>query len=1183
MPKSSAIRPLLPLATAALACCAAALRSSAEEPAPPVRESAPEIFYVPDDAGRLVPVPGFRYRDFVELLRLKEGLPGLPEAPPAVLEQVAVRLDMRSPPAKAAAGAGDASSAPPAAAPESPPPADSGAAGAATCPVEVELTIRQSRPGWVSLPVELAGLMLSAPPRYQGAGRMLLDVDDVSPAGGDASRGYRVWLSGSAGGDAADLLHRVSLAGAVPLEADLFQESVAIELPRATASRIELSSRHADPQVTVQPRSLPPRVEAADGGSRIALVGLAGPVKISVGDKAAAARAGVVETASSAALPSAFLEGVVRVDGRTAVTQATIRLERLAADATTLRVRLPARTDLRGVREPAQLVAVEHAAGHSVAVIQVVRDAEGRAVVACECERQIDPAGKEPFDPLGFAVEGIPDWRQSGRASIAVEGDWQVTWDPGEGTRRVDAAPGPPPAGFVAAFAYAAQPGRLSLRVRPRASRVVIEPEYRCSVEATRVRLEASLRISVRGAPVEGIDVAIEGWKVEDEQIGPQSVVDTAAAAQERGWLRIPFVQPLSGDTVVEIRGSQPLERDATRVGWRLPEPRADLLVPATVVIVPQSDIELVPDAEAIQGLVRQVTPAGLRPDAERFALVYRLEGPRGEFAAARRFLPRRIDAAIVAQADVDVGDTIVRETIRYDVAHVPMEFVTLLVPGEVARAGSLEVRQNGQLLHPDAGSVATERDAAGTAPSEAEPRPASDAVRMTAMLERPLLGQGEVSVQFTLPTPPLRMETTLQYELPLVLPAEGRIGRQSVGLTPSDAVTVEPRGDEWKRDITGQGAVGGRSWTAVRPQDRLPLALSARRPSPLGQTVVDAAWLQTRLLGERREDAFTYVITTSAGTLALALPRGLVADDGADGAATRGGVDVRLDGEPLPAAIRPDGRIVIDLPERGVAATRLVEIVVERQRSGLAEMVGTAARLPKPVTLEAPRFPEGTLERRFYWELIVDPDEHALGHPGQWTSQQRWEWSGVGMRRTPVVSRERLRSWIAATGSLSAGAGGRAVPLPPDMPTPGTRAVYSGVGAPGVGRVWLVPTWLLVLAASAPVLGLGLLLVHRPRLRSPALVLGVAAAAGLVGAVFPEAAPLFAQAALPGAALAVVAAALRWFVNRSGFAPRGAAVPPVSASSITQPAPSLIVAESSGGGGDGSAPTAPTAPRRTP
>jgi hypothetical protein len=123
----------------------------------------------------------------------------------------------------------------------------------------------------------------------------------------------------------------------------------------------------------------------------------------------------------------------------------------------------------------------------------------------------------------------------------------------------------------------------------------------------------------------------------------------------------------------------------------------------------------------------------------------------------------------------------------------------------------------------------------------------------------------------------------------------------------------------------------------------------------------------------------------------------------------------------------------------------------------------------------------------------------------------------------------------------------------------------------------------LLVLAASAPVLGLGLLLVHRPRLRSPALVLGVAAAAGLVGAVFPEAAPLFAQAALPGAALAVVAAALRWFVNRSGFAPRGAAVPPVSASSITQPAPSLIVAESSGGGGDGSAPTAPTAPRRTP
>lgn len=1164
MPQLTAIRRLHWLLAVLLVSWAATPGtrvSRAQEPAPPqVREAVPEIYYVPDDSGRLVPVPGFRYRDFVELLRLKEGLPGLPEAPPAVLEQLVMRLDMRGRPVDAAAGRSGAGDAAGTSAGSVGDAAVEIAAPATTCPLEVELAIRQSRPGWVSLPVELAGLMLSGPPRYQGNGRMLLDVDDAQPAGGDPLRGFRVWLSGSAAAGDGDMLHRISLVGALPVEVDALQDSMALVLPRATASRIEVSSRRVAPNVVVNPQPLPPRIEPAGDGSRITLLGLAGPVKISVGEAAVGSGSGGMETAASAALPSAAVETVVRIDGRTAVTQATIRLERLAAEMTTLRVRLPAGAGVRGVREPARLVGVEG----RTAVIRIVRGADGGAAVDLECERQIDPAGRDAFDPLGFAVEGIPDWRQSGRASIAVEGDWQVTWEPGEGTRRTDLAAGTPPPGFVAAFAYAAQPGRLALRVRPRSSRVVIEPDYRFRVEATRVVLEASLRVSVRGAPVEAIEVGLEGWKVEDEGIGPKSVVDVAAAASDDGPLRIPFVQPLSGDTVVEIRGSRPIDREATAVRWRLPEPKADLLVPAQVIIVPQSDIELVPDIGGLEGLVRQVTPGGMRPDAERFALVYRLDAAQGEFAATRRFLPRAVDASLAAQADIDAADTIVRETIRFDVAHVPLEFVTLLVPEEVARAATLEVRQNGHLLHPE------------PAPPDESPGAVGDALRMTAMLERPLLGQGEILVQFTLPTPPLRMEATLQHDLPIVLPADGRLGRQSVSLSPSDAVTAEPRGDDWKRDVTGQTAVGGRAWIAVRPQDRLPLALSARRRTRVGQTVVEAAWLQTRLLGERREDAFTYVITTSAESLAIALPRDLGTDDAAGPAAEQVAVEVRLDGESLPAAVRPDGRVVIDLPARANAAALLLEILVERQRSGLLDMVGAAARLPTRVTLEAPRFPEGTLERRFYWELLAPADEQAFGHPADWTPQQQWEWTAVGLRRSPVVSRDRLRAWISATGSRGAGVGGRVVPLPPDLPTPGTRTLYSGLGTPGAGRIWLLPAWLLVLAASAPALGLGLLVVRQPRLRSPAVVIAAAVVAGLATAMFPETAPLIAQAAVPGAVLAVVAGGLQWLVNRGGFAPRGGAVPPVSASSVTQPAPSLIVSESSGRGDDDTAPPAP-------
>jgi len=111
------------------------------------------------------------------------------------------------------------------------------------------------------------------------------------------------------------------------------------------------------------------------------------------------------------------------------------------------------------------------------------------------------------------------------------------------------------------------------------------------------------------------------------------------------------------------------------------------------------------------------------------------------------------------------------------------------------------------------------------------------------------------------------------------------------------------------------------------------------------------------------------------------------------------------------------------------------------------------------------------------------------------------------------------------------------------------------------------VPTWLLVLAISGPVLALGLWSVYQPRLRTVHVLLGLAAGAGLAAAAVPELAPLAAQAALPGALLTIVAAALRFLLNRSPASP---AVPPqdavVSASSLTQVAPqtSLIIAAAS-------------------
>lgn len=1172
----SVLRALLLVAAIALS---AAVTIGADTTVPPaVRESAPEIYYMQDDAGRLVPVPGFRYRDFVDLLRIKEGLPGLPEPPAAVLENVVLRAAVPS------AGAADGT--------------EAGAARPATCAVTVELTVRQSRSGWVSLPLALDGLLLTAAPRHEGPGRMLLAADASTDAGATVaarpkSGGYRLWMTGPAEGAGEDLRHSVILTGNIAIEASPTHELITLDMPRATASLVELKTPRIEPEVSVRPPSLPPRVEPQAGaaGSTVTLVGLAGTAKIRIGAGRNEAGTEAIGTdMNRAAIPKAMVESLVRIDGRVAITEASIRLDNLPPEAATIRVALPPRVTLRSIRSPSALVALEGTEAQPEAVIRIDRGADGRGVVELECERPIDPSGREPFEPLGFAVEKIPTWRQWGRASIVVEGDWQVEWENAEGKRRIDPPLAARRPGFVAAFAYDAQPARLPLRVLPRGSRVVIEPEYRYDVSATRVALDARLRISVRGAPVSRIVVGLDGWDV--DEVGPASVVDSAAVSSEGGRLVVPFVQPLSGDAVVDIRCGRLLDHDSSRVGWRIPAPQADLVGPASIIITSQSDIELLPDAGGIRGLVRQLTPTTMRSDAERVALAYRLDGTDGIFDATRRFLPRRVDASVAAQADIDESDTIVRETIRFDVAHVPLEFVTLAVPEAVMRTGTLEVRQNGLLLNPseDAdgrsrdGRDDDESDAAATASDAAAGQPSPPMVQLRAMLAMPLLGAGDVTVEYELPTPTVAPESTVAEDLPLVLPAATRIGRQSIALTVPETLSIDVRGDSWKRDVASLGSIASRTWTTARSQEIVPLAISARKRSPQGDTVVDAAWLQTRLFGDRREDIYRYAVISSAELITLSLPTGFTAaeDDAspvesvsdADDATQAPAVEVLLNGQPVAGAARADGTVVIELPRRAGNTAWLVELVARRKRGASSLLAGTTG-MPTVVSLHAPLFPAGTLQRRFYWELLLEPHDHAIGHPGGWTSQQRWGWGPLGLQRTPVVSRDVLAAWLNSScgaAQLVSDPGGNPGNSPSsprlavDVPGAGSRAVFSGVGPPGAGRIWVVPTWLLVLAASGPVLALGLLGVYLPRLRTVPVVLGLAVVTILAAAAFPELAPLVVQSAVPGAALAVLAAALRFVLDPRSPTPlptptRGPAAV-VSASSLTQvaPQPSLII-----------------------
>jgi hypothetical protein len=1116
---------------------------ASSEPPARVGEIGPEIYYLQDEGGRLVPVPGFRYRDFVELFKMQEGLPGGLQPPPAVLEKIDVRLDLRA----AAALPGE------------------------TAPATVECTVRQIRSGWVNVPVDLGGMLIAAPPTHEGPGRVMLDAE---PPRDGQPPAYRLWFD-AVPAATGDTRHTVTLEGRIAVERAPRAVAVGLRLPPATTSLVTIENDEPDPIVTVASPPAPPRAVASVPGDPIEIAGLVGPVRLRVAGREAA-------TGGWTTVPQSTVESLVRIDGRNAFIEATIRLENLRPDTNRVRVSLPTRTTLRRVGGAGTLVSRGGTDESATVEIAIDRDAEGRATLEIDCERPIDAARGRSIELIGFAVTGVPPWRQWGRVTLFVEGDWRAEWPDVPGIRRVD----PPAAlrrpGFVASFSYDAQPASLPLKVQPRPSRVVIEPEYRYHVAATRLALVARARVTARGAPATevimelpglagGVDGGADGsWAI--EEVGPPTLVDATAITIAGDVITVPFFQSLGGDATIEIRASRRLPREATELEWSLPMPRADLVVPAAVSITADSDIEVLFDASRSRGLVRQVAAGTPRAvgEGEAAALLYRLDAVAGRFVGSRRFLPRRIDATIATRADVDETDIVVEQDVRLDVMHVPLDCVELVVADEILARGTLEIRQKDVLLEPlDPGPT-------GVSESALDPGLAGATRVIRVYPPEPIIGTGDLFVRYRLPSPSINPESTETTRLPLVLPGGARIDRQTLVIEAADTLAVDVPDEGWRRDVVPDERL--RAWVAGKRQQTVRLAIATRPRASAGGLVVEAAWLRTELLADRREDIFSYVLGGTGERTTVTLP-GLPGNDARTYLAS-------LDGSPLPVAVTVDGGRVLELPRsvagglRGVSPSglpvapsglrgggsprRRLEIRVAGPRGGDGwERWATRLRLPVPVPLTPPVFDSRVVERRFYWEITAREDDHLLARPSRWTSQQRWAWNRTGLASAPIISSAALAEWLALTADPF---GGEPVASPTAPRLVERRAVYSGVGSPGAATMWLVPTWCLVLASSGTMLLLGLAIVYIAGFRRPVVVVALLAAGVLAAAAQPALAPLLVQTALPGAALAVLAWLLRVVFDRRdvGREPVAAAVSPSSLTRSLELPPSLIVSRSS-------------------
>ena len=1094
-----------------------------------VEEIEPELYYLEDDAGGLVPVPGFRYRDFVDLIRLREGLPGLPELPGAVLEQLRVEVTMPT------AAADDQS----------------------TAVVRVEGVLRQARAGWVMLPLKLPELVITEPPETTGNGQVIVTLDqlrpdnrsvattaetgqrvDVEPFVGSrppSGKGFLVWLnsreSTAAEGSVAEQKsgwgrHTIVLRGRIPVDMADHRDLFVLTLPAAASSEVQVISSRSQPRVSLDPRVLAPVVQPREEGaateSVISLPGLVGPTRIRLADREAPAT-------SSIEPPESIAETEIRINGRTARIDTILRLSKLPDSLRQVAISLPQRAILKSVGGQASLVSRRGTPDAPQVIVRLDDVREESATVELSSERVIDAVDGKPFDVGGFSVSGVPDWRQWGRTSVFTTDDRQVDWEPRAGNRRIDALPAAQQPGFVAAFAYDTQPVSLPLRVRPRSSRTVIEPEYRYHVSANRVELDVRLRAAIRGVAADRVRIAVPGWEV--EEVGPSGVVDAAAVTVDDGAVVVPFLQPLAGDVVIELRCSRAVDRSIDSLRWTTPVPRADLVGPGSVVITSDTDIELIPDNEFIEGMSRQVATSLERAGGDSLQMAYRVEAAEAIFTATRRFLDREIDASIVTQIEVAASMLTARQALRLDVAHVPLEFVEWQMPEALLNSGNLEVRQNGELLTPEVVGVGGGGAGASAVPpaespelntrqivDEAEGSVAVPTIRLRTLLSEPLLGSGELVLRYRQALPEIPEETTVAVSVPLLLPENAVIGREALTLEETGGFTVEVRDDRWSREGDIQTIGIGRTWNATEDRDRIDLAISRRQEDIEREAVVEAAWVRTMLRSAQRIDHWTYAITSTADRLPLLLP---VADAG-DKAAGRPAARVRVDGGRWQDVRDTSGRFEAELSRGG---SHLLEIEVQRPRQ--QAMLAGPLTLPGWVALQQPALPSSTIYRQFVWELLPPADQALLAGPPGWTSQQTWGWTRYGFQPVPLVSVANLTDWVVDSVGLGVELAVDDLAVPDRASE--RRFVFWDIGTPAAVGVWFVPWWLLVLTASGMPLLVGIVLALRPVLgRWVLILLAFVFLAGM--AVVPLTTLLLVQAAVPGLVLATGALVASWW-----------------------------------------------------
>ncbi|MEN6497321.1 MAG: hypothetical protein ABFD16_23740 [Thermoguttaceae bacterium] len=1037
-------------------------------PVAPIEETKLPVYLKSKD-GRWVPMLDWTFEDFERVYQENQGLKQRDQTPPYSLQSTTITGTVK----------GDN----------------------AELSIQFGILVRDDQ--WVRVPLRLSQAVLREGAKYEGPdGQCFLDFD----AEGD---GYIGRLHGSSGQQ-----HRLTLNVLVPVTKVGEESRIKLSVPRTTSSSLKLTVPLAGAAGEVSTGAPLTTTAVGEKGTEFTVLGLGGDFDLSW--RKAGSRLSQTEP---------VLEAVgtilTRVDSGSIHNDATLSVRAYGGPFDRFRVRLPEgaeyvpgnASDYTVVPVPANGAKATGAAKAGPLVeVRLAKKVAGPVEIRLSTKRRYETAGAaEWLELAGFEV--VEAARQWGNIAITAAEDLQVVCTANRGVRQVDQLPEALRGeDRLAGFAYFSQPYSLTARVVPKKTRISVEPEYLLQVDEDKVRLEAKLKYTIRAAKVSALDVDLLDWEL--DEVGPANLVAVDMVAVDRtGVLSLPLATPSIGQIEITIRAHKRLATGGTSLSLALPRPQANSSGPAALVVQPADNIELIPDASATVGLVRQqVAPPMSIPTRQQAPLFYRGETAKAVFAAGMNIHPQSITVDVASQLTLAGQEKYVEQKLSYAIAYKPVETLTLEVPRSLASADGLEILFEGQPISP------AELPDQAEAPGDTRP------IKKRLLLPSPRIGSCELTIRYPIILEELLPETSIVSTVPLIMPADGQLESNKLWLTAAPGVRVQLREGPWavaEESGLSPERLHGLQITANERVEKIVLGIHLEDRDALGSTLVERAWIQTWLSpapsGMQRQDRAVFRFTSDQKELELQLPRDVELS----------GVELSLDRRRVQAKITTAGSLVIPLPDASRSSPHVLEANYH-----FPERPTEVSRW----TMQLPRLGRNVWVRRLYWQLVLPQQIHLIAAPDGFTPEFTWGWTGAFWGRNPLLEQTQLESWVGAP-HLTA------------VPNATSRYLFSTLGPVEQCELRVAGRSLIVLGASGIALIAGLLLLYVPLSRHPLPLLVVTLAFLSATFLYPEPTLLTSQAASLGLALTLVAGLLQRSMTRR----RQRRLPRESASSLLE------------------------------